>query len=222
MNYKLFLILKLDWINSDVQLLMLMFLTLLSLLDLHQITMIISCMWCSVYYLFCLTKPKWLDGVFTFPTRAKNGWLSIALACSSYAETAQCWSPLRIGLNGLNAFCWGRASTDHSLHALCRGPLAFVSPNNDGIGAPLLGKNHCSLWPMGTHQMDVYLICEFLCICVCVNGNAKVNACEVNISFTPSVCIYSVTKKGGDVTPRESQSHISCLDLCQAFWLVRL
>lgn len=168
MNYKLFLILKLDWINSDVQLLMLMFLTLLLLLDLHQITMIICCMWCSVYYLFCLTKPKWLDGVFTFPTRAKNGWLSIALACSSYAETAQCWSPLRIGLNGLNAFCWGRASTDHSLHALCRGPLAFVSPNNDGIGAPLLGKNHCSLWPMGTHQMDVYVICEFLCICVCV------------------------------------------------------
>lgn len=56
MNYKLFLILKLDWINSDVQLRMLMFLTLLLLLDLHQITMIICCMWCSVYYLFCLTK----------------------------------------------------------------------------------------------------------------------------------------------------------------------
>lgn len=56
MNYKLFLILKLDWINSDVQLRMLMFLTLLLLLDLHQITMIICCMWCSVYYLFCLMK----------------------------------------------------------------------------------------------------------------------------------------------------------------------
>lgn len=44
-------------------------------------------------------------------------------------------------------------------------------------------------------------------VCVYVRGNAKVNT---------SFMGYSVTKgTGGDVTQRESQSDISCLDLCQ-------
>ncbi len=37
-------------------------------------------------------------------------------------------------------------------------------------------------------------MCEYLCICVYVHGNAKVNACGVNVSFTPSFCICCVTK----------------------------
>lgn len=87
--------------------------------------------------------------------------MSSAPICrSSSAETARHWAPLRTGLKGLNAFCWGRASTDLSLHALWRGPLAFVSPNNNGTRAQT-GKAHCSHQPIRTQQKDVYVICDF-------------------------------------------------------------
>lgn len=207
MNYKLFLILKLDWINSDVQLRMLMFLTLLLLLDLHQITMIICCMWCSVYYLFCLTKRMAVHSV----SLLQLCWdCSMLISIENRFKWNECLL-LRQGIYGplftcplsrLAGLCvtqqwWHRSATagEKSLFTLANGDAS---------------NGHLRDMRVSVHM------------CVCENGNAKVNACEVNISFTPSVCIYSVKKKGGDVTPRESQSHISCLDLCQAFWLVRL
>lgn len=151
--------------------------------------------------------------------------LYIALACYSYAETAQYWAPLRIGLKGLNAFCWGRASTDHSLHALWRSPLAFVSPNNDGTGAPQPGKDHCSVRPMGTQQIYVCVMCEFLCICVyvCVYvyGNARWMHVEW-MSFTPCFCIWSVTKGRGTSPKERANQTLAVWIYARGFRLVRL
>lgn len=141
--------------------------------------------------------------------------LFIALDCCSYAETAQCWAPLRIGLKGLNAFCWGRASIDHSLHALWRSPLAFVSTNNDGTGVPQPGRDHCSVRPMGMQQIDVYVLCEFLCICVCM-CRVMQRWMHMEWMFLSHQAFRVLCDEGeGDVTQGQSQSDISSLDLCQ-------
>lgn len=53
-----------------------------------------------------------------------------------------------------------------------------------------------------------------MCVCVYVHGNAKVNACGV---FHTKLLHLLCDEGEGDVTQRESQSDISCLDLCQGF-----
>lgn len=149
--------------------------------------------------------------------------LLIALACSSYAETAQCWAPLRIGLKGLNAFCWGRVSTDHSLHALWRGPLAFVSPNNDGTVAPRPERDLCSVQPMGGQQLHVYVkVWVSVHMSLYVHGNAKVNTCGVNVSFTPSFCIYSMTKGRATSHKERANQTLAVWIYARVFRLVRL
>lgn len=65
--------------------------------------------------------------------------------------------------------------------------------------------------PMGEQQIHIYVMFEFLCICVYVHGNAKVNARGVFHTFLHLLC----DEGEGDVTQRRSQSDISCLDLCQ-------
>lgn len=77
---------------------------------------------------------------------------------------------------------------------------------------------------MGGQQIDVYVKCEFLCICVCVYvyGNAKVNACGVNVSFTASFCICSVTKGRGTSHKEGANQTLAVWIYARVFRLVRL
>lgn len=72
---------------------------------------------------------------------------------------------------------------------------------------------------MGEQQLDVDVKCECPCMraCVYVYGNAKVSACSGDCVFHTELLLPLRDEGEGDVTQRKSQSHVSCLDLCQGF-----
>lgn len=151
-----------------------------------------------------------LDIVYNFVALLKMD--DAPICSSSYAETARRRAPLRTGLKGLNAFCWGRPSTDHPLHALWCGPLAFVSHNNDGTRAQA-GDDHCSHQPIRTKQKDVYVICDFLC----VREWQREGECAWGVSpnFT-----YSVTTGRGTSHRKTTNQILAVWIYARVFWQV--
>lgn len=61
-----------------------------------------------------------------------------------------------------------------------------------------------------------------MCVCVYVHGNAKVNACGVNVSFTPSFGIRAVTKGRGTSHKERANQTLAVWIYARVFRLVRL